>query len=51
VVVLMKMVAAARNAAGALTSQKVNHLLTGPMRADLDRLPVFDQEPQMTLPA
>ncbi|WP_250904995.1 Tn3 family transposase [Nonomuraea sp. NEAU-A123] len=44
VVVLMKMVGSARNAAGALTSEKVDHLLTGPMRADLDRLLVHDPE-------
>ncbi|GAA3263659.1 hypothetical protein GCM10020216_106650 [Nonomuraea helvata] len=44
VVVLMKMVGSARNAAGALTSEKVDHLLTGPMRADLGRLLVFDEE-------
>ncbi|MEW9556498.1 DUF4158 domain-containing protein [Nonomuraea sp. NPDC050783] len=48
VVVLMKMVGAARNAAGALTSEKVDHLLTGPMQAELDRLLVFDEELGMT---
>ncbi|MFF4621809.1 Tn3 family transposase [Nonomuraea jabiensis] len=48
VVVLMKMVGSARNAAGALTSEKVDHLLTGPMRADLGRLLVFDEELGMT---
>jgi hypothetical protein len=44
VVVLMKMVGSARNAAGALTLEKADHLLTGPMRADLDRLLVLDVE-------
>ncbi|MGI5290834.1 hypothetical protein ACQEVF_47015 [Nonomuraea polychroma] len=44
VVVLMQMVGSARNAAGALTSEKVDHLLTGPMRADLDRLLAHDPE-------
>ncbi|WP_214410152.1 hypothetical protein [Sphaerisporangium fuscum] len=44
VVVLMKMVGSARKAAGALTSEKVDHLLPGPMRADLDRLLVHDPE-------
>ncbi|MBB4942807.1 hypothetical protein FHR32_007207 [Streptosporangium album] len=47
-VVLMKMVGSARNAAGALTSEKVDHLLTGPIRADVDRLLVFDEELGMT---
>ncbi|MFI9597522.1 hypothetical protein [Nonomuraea sp. NPDC052265] len=44
VVVLMKMVGSARNAAGALTSEKVDRLLIGPMRAESDRLLVRDPE-------
>ncbi|MGI5290881.1 DUF4158 domain-containing protein [Nonomuraea polychroma] len=48
VVVLMKMVGSARNGAGALTSEKVDHLLTWPVRADLDRLLLFDEEVGMT---
>ncbi|MEV4019846.1 DUF4158 domain-containing protein [Nonomuraea angiospora] len=44
VVTLMEMVATARTGAGALTSEKVDHLLTRPMRADLDRLLVHDPE-------
>jgi hypothetical protein len=36
--------AAARTGAGALTSEKVDYLLTRPMRADLDRLLVHDPE-------
>lgn len=44
VVTLMEMVATARVGAGALTSEKVDHLLTRPMRADLDRLLVHDPE-------
>jgi hypothetical protein len=35
---LMEMVGAARSGAAELTSQKVDHLLTGQMRSDLDRL-------------
>jgi hypothetical protein len=42
VVTLMEMVATARTGAGALTSEKVDHLLTGQMRGDLDRLLVQD---------
>jgi hypothetical protein len=38
VVTLMEMVGTARNAAGALTSEQVDHLLTTQMRSDLDRL-------------
>ncbi|WP_214415078.1 hypothetical protein [Sphaerisporangium fuscum] len=40
----MELVTAARSAAGALTTQRVEHLLTRPMRADLDRLLVHDPE-------
>ncbi|WP_433225068.1 hypothetical protein [Microtetraspora malaysiensis] len=47
VVTLMELVTAARSAAGALTTQKVEHLLTRPMRADLDRLLVHDPEIRM----
>src|SRR5947207_2439233 len=42
VVTLMEMVATARTGAGALTSEKADHLLTGQMRGDLDRLLVQD---------
>ncbi|WP_433258524.1 hypothetical protein ACQPYK_23795 [Streptosporangium sp. CA-135522] len=31
-----------------MTSEKVDHLLTGPMQADLDRLLMFDEELGMT---
>ncbi|MFG6201215.1 DUF4158 domain-containing protein [Nonomuraea sp. JJY05] len=41
---LKEMVATARTGAGALTSEKVDHLLTRPTRADLDRLLVHDPE-------
>nr|SBO98774.1 Transposase [Nonomuraea gerenzanensis] len=44
VVTLMEMVATARTGAGALTSERVDHLLARPMRADLDRLLVHDPE-------
>jgi hypothetical protein len=44
VVSLMEMVTTARTGAGALTSEKVDHLLTKPMQADLDRLLVHDPE-------
>ncbi|MFI9846771.1 DUF4158 domain-containing protein [Nonomuraea sp. NPDC051941] len=44
VVTLMEMVATARTGAGALTSEKVDYLLTKPMRADLDRLLIHDPE-------
>ncbi|WP_440088074.1 DUF4158 domain-containing protein [Streptosporangium sp. LJ11] len=43
-VTLMELVTAARNAAAKLTTQKVGHLLTRPMRSDLDRLLVEDLE-------
>jgi hypothetical protein len=42
VIMLMEMVGTARNAAGALTSEKVDHLLTDQMRSDLDRLLIED---------
>jgi hypothetical protein len=42
VVTLMELVAPARTAAGALTSEKVDHLLTARMRDDLDGLLVHD---------
>jgi len=42
VVTLMEMVATARTGAGALTSERVGHLLTGQVRGDLDRLMVHD---------
>nr|WP_222721306.1 Tn3 family transposase [Actinomadura sp. HBU206391] len=42
VVTLMELVASARMAAGALTSEKVDHLLTARMRGDLDGLLVHD---------
>src|SRR6266581_2578300 len=48
VVTLMEMVATARTGAGALTSEKVGHLLTGQMRGDLDRLLVHDAGLGMT---
>jgi Domain of unknown function (DUF4158) len=48
VVTLMEMVATARTGAGALTSEKVGHLLTGQMRGDLDRLLVHDARLGMT---
>ena len=48
VVTLMEMVATARTGAGALTSQKVGHLLTGQMRGDLDRLLAHDAGLGMT---
>jgi hypothetical protein len=42
VVTLMEMVATARTGAGALTSERVDHLLTGQMCGDLDGLLVHD---------
>jgi hypothetical protein len=48
VVTLMEMVATARTGADALTSEKVDHLLTGQMRGDLDGLLVPDGELGMT---
>lgn len=42
VVTLMEMVATARTGAGALTSEKVDHLLTRQMRGDLEALLVHD---------
>ena len=48
VVTLMEMVATARTGAGALTSEKVGHLLTGQVRGDLDRLLVHDAGLGMT---
>src|SRR6266699_2774466 len=42
VVTLMEMVGAARAGAGELTFEQVAHLLTGPVRSDLDRLLQFD---------
>jgi len=48
VVTLMEMVATARTGAGALTSEKVGHLLTGQMRGDLDRLLIHDAGLGMT---
>ncbi|GAA4602539.1 hypothetical protein GCM10023195_07860 [Actinoallomurus liliacearum] len=48
VVTLMELVGAARGGAGSLTSEKVEHLLTGQMRADLDRLLVYDPVLGMT---
>src|SRR6266581_6446232 len=42
VVTLMEMVANARTGAGALTSERVDHLLTGQMCGDLDGLLVHD---------
>ncbi|WP_345353889.1 Tn3 family transposase [Actinoallomurus liliacearum] len=42
VVTLMELVASARSAAGALTSEKVDHLLTARTRQDLDALLVAD---------
>jgi hypothetical protein len=48
VVTLMEMVATARTGAGALTSEKVGHLLTGQVRGDLDRLLIHDAGLGMT---
>jgi hypothetical protein len=48
VVTLMEMVATARTGAGALTSERVGHLLTGQMRGDLDRLLAHDAGLGMT---
>ncbi|MGH7736235.1 MAG: DUF4158 domain-containing protein, partial [Gemmatimonadales bacterium] len=48
VVTLMEMVATARTGAGALTSEKVGHLLTGQVRGDLDRLLARDAGLGMT---
>ena len=48
VVTLMEMVATARTGAGALTSEKVDHLLTGQIRGDLDRLLINDAGLGMT---
>jgi TnpA family transposase len=48
VVTLMEMVATARTGAGALTSERVGHLLTGQVRGDLDRLLVHDAGLGMT---
>lgn len=47
VVTLMELVATARTGAGALTSEKVDHLLTMSMWADLDRLLVHDIEAEL----
>lgn len=51
VVTLMEMVATPRPGAGALTSEKVDHLLTRQMRGDLDALLVHDTELGMRVPA
>src|SRR6266581_1418001 len=48
VVTLMEMVATARTGAGALTSERVDHLLTGQMCGDLDGLLVHDAGLGMT---
>ncbi|SFQ31424.1 protein of unknown function [Actinomadura madurae] len=48
VVTLMEMVGTARNAASALISERVDHLLGGQMRGDLDRLLDDDPETGMT---
>jgi TnpA family transposase len=48
VVTLMEMVASARTGAAAVTSEKVDHLLTARMRGDLDRLLVHDAGLGMT---
>ncbi|MGK5553794.1 Tn3 family transposase [Actinomadura kijaniata] len=48
VVTLMELVGAARAGAGSLTSEKVEDLLTGQMRGDLDRLLVHDAGLGMT---
>ncbi|MEV7803162.1 Tn3 family transposase [Microbispora sp. NPDC088329] len=48
VTTLAKMVAAARTGATALTWEKVAHLLTDQLRADLDRLLVYDAGLKMT---
>ncbi|MFJ2034334.1 hypothetical protein [Streptosporangium sp. NPDC087985] len=45
---LAKMVATARTSATALTWEKVAHLLTDQLRADLDRLLVYDAGLKMT---
>jgi hypothetical protein len=41
VLVLAKMIASARTGASALTWELVSHLLTGQVRGDLDRPPIF----------
>jgi len=48
VLVLAKMIASARAGASALTWQRVEHLLTGHVRSDLDRLLVHDAGLGMT---
>lgn len=48
VLTMMRLVASARSAAGALTHEKVSHLLTDQMTSDLDRLLTLDDGVGMT---